>query len=117
MKIKLLSISAALMLSGCASSPSQDYSNVHPEIMTYCSNVSSLYGQVHDLKEMEASRMQAAAFMFRNIEQGDIDKESRKDIGIHTKMAITSIYDSPKIKRKEWTKGIMAQCVDKPGVM
>lgn len=117
MKIKLIAISAVLILGGCASSPKTDYSEVHPEVLSYCENVSALYGQVHQLKSMKYSRVESAAFLLKMIDEEPMRKEAKDDIKIHTRQAIHSVYDNPKISQRDWVNGIKEQCVNKPGII
>lgn len=118
MKTKLIAISAALMvLGGCASSPKTDYSEVHPEVLRYCENVSTLYGQVHDLKRMKYSRIESAAFLLKMIDDEPMRKEAKDDIKIHTRQATHSVYDNPGTSKSEWVEGIKEQCVNKPGII
>lgn len=117
MKTKLLICATALFVAGCASSPKTDYSEVHPEILSYCENVSALYGQVHELKSMKYSRVESAAFLLRVIDEEPMRKEAKDDIKTHTRQAIHSVYDNPKTSQKEWVSGIKEQCVNKPGII
>lgn len=117
MKLKILAIAATITLSGCASSPDIDYNSVHPEILSYCQNVGQLYGQVHDLKGMKASRGQALTFMGKMIDDSQLSEKDKSDIREHARHAVYSVYENPKTSRKGWVNGITEQCVKKPDII